>query len=194
MSIVPVGDILDFWFLPEGDPLHDKSRAEWFRKSDTFDALIAQQFGGSVESALSGLLPAPGGPDAMLAGILLLDQFTRNMFRDTPRAFAGDALALAMAKGLIDAGFDRSLSPMRRCFVYMPFMHAEELPQQEKCVALFAALRQEEGDAFANNLDYAIRHRDVIARFGRFPHRNGILGRSSSDAELEFLSQPGSSF
>lgn len=186
--------ILDFWFLPADAPGHGHARAEWFRKDAAFDAQIRARFAPLLEQALAGALTHwDASPAGALARILLLDQFSRNAFRDTPRAFAGDALALAGAQELVAGGADRLLAPLQRGFIYLPFEHAEDLALQECSVALFSQLRQEGGE-FALALDYALRHRAVIARFGRFPHRNSILGRSSTAAELEYLRQPGSGF
>lgn len=188
--------VLDFWFLPVGTPGHDRPRAEWFRKDDAFDDAIRQRFGALVDTALAGNLAdwddsAEGG----LARILLLDQFTRNLFRSTARAFAGDAAALALATQLVSSGRDKNLPPIRRWFVFMPFEHSESLLDQERSVALFAGLRREAQEpAFESAYDYAERHRAIIERFGRFPHRNAALGRASTPEELEFLKQPGSSF
>src|SRR5450830_125640 len=185
--------ILDFWFLPEGDPGHGKSRPEWFRKDLAFDALIQQRFGEAISRALAGeFVEWDGDPRGALVRIILLDQFARNAFRDTPRAFAGDARALAAARAMVDSGRDRMLAPVERWFVYLPFEHAEDMAIQERAVALFTALAAEPGlDDIA---DYAVRHRDIIARFGRFPHRNRILGRDSTPEEIEFLKLPGSGF
>ncbi len=131
----------------------------------------------------------------MLARILLLDQFTRNAFRDTPRAFAGDAQALALAESLVAAGRDKNLTPHQRWFAYLPFEHSESLLDQERSVALYSGLRREmQNETFDGVYDYALRHREIIARFGRFPHRNAILGRASTAEEIVFLGQPGSSF
>lgn len=186
--------VLDFWFLPEDHPGHDAYRPEWFRKDEAFDAAIRDRFGAAVEDALGGL-PGDGPDEAQLARILLLDQFTRNIYRGTPRAFGGDAQALAIAEKLVGGGRDKNLSPWQRWFAYLPFEHGESLLDQERSVALFAALRREmQLAAFDSAYDYAVRHRDVIARFGRFPHRNAILGRTSTPEEIEFLAQPGSSF
>ena len=186
--------VLDFWFLAPDHPGHGQYRTEWFRKDEAFDAAIRERFAPSVEAALAST-PGPDPDEALLTRILLLDQFTRNIFRGTPRAFAGDAQALALATTLVAAGRDKNLTPWQRWFAYLPFEHSETLLDQERSVALFAGLRREMQDgAFDNAYDYALRHRDVIARFGRFPHRNAILGRSSSAEEIEFLSQPGSSF
>jgi uncharacterized protein (DUF924 family) len=131
----------------------------------------------------------------LLARIVVLDQFTRNIFRGTPRAFAGDAQALAIATALVGAGRDKNLTPWQRWFAYLPFEHSEAVVEQERSVALFTALAREmQVDAFDSALDYALRHREVIARFGRFPHRNAILGRVATAEEIDFLEQPGSSF
>ncbi|MBL8491200.1 MAG: DUF924 domain-containing protein [Rhodocyclaceae bacterium] len=187
--------VLDFWFLPEGDPGHGGYRPEWFRKDPAFDSAIRERFGPEVEDALAGRRDGwNAGAEGCLALVLLLDQFTRNVFRDTPRAFAGDAAALGLAESAVGDGRDLALPPIRRWFLYLPFMHAESLPAQERCVALFRALGEAGGAAFDSPLDYAMRHRDVIARFGRFPHRNSILGRESTVAESAFLTLPGSSF
>ena len=186
--------ILDFWFLPATHAEHNHSRVEWFRKDEKFDALIRERFGAAVEQALAISEFESGNADEMLAQILLLDQFTRNIFRDTPRAFAGDPLALKLALAMTNSGLDQAVPPIRRSFVYLPFEHAEDLAMQDKSVALFSALNENGGEGFASQLDYAYRHRDIIVRFGRFPHRNAMLGRTSSRAEAEFLTQPGSSF
>ncbi len=186
--------VLDFWFQPANHPGHGSYRPEWFRKDDAFDAAIRERFGPDVEAALGGT-PGEGPDDALLARILLLDQFTRNVYRDTPRAFAGDAQARTLAGTLVTAGRDKNLTPWQRWFAYLPFEHGESLLDQERSVALFAALRREmQNEAFDSACDYALRHREVIARFGRFPHRNKILGRESTASEIEFLKQPGSSF
>jgi len=186
--------VLDYWFLPPDLPGHGAYRPEWFRKDAAFDAIIRARFGADVETALKSTLDA-GTDEALLARILLLDQFTRNIFRDTPRAFAGDAQALHVAESLVAAGRDKNLSPFQRWFAYLPFEHSESLLNQERSVALFAGLRREmQHEAFDSAYDYAVRHREVIERFGRFPHRNAILGRESTVDEIGFLGQPGSSF
>lgn len=133
------------------------------------------------------------GPQGVLARILVLDQFTRNAFRGTPHSFAGDALALAAASQLVDSGADQALLPVQRWFAFMPFEHAEDGAMQERSVALFTALAAA-NPGYEGVLDYAHRHRGVIARFGRFPHRNPILGRASSADEVAYLAQPGSGF
>jgi len=186
--------VLDFWFLPPDHPGHGVYRPEWFRKDGAFDAAIREHFGTDVEAALNRPV-GKGSDEELLARILLLDQFTRNIFRNTPRAFAGDAHAKALAETLVTAGRDKNLSPWQRWFAYLPFEHGESLLDQERSVALFSGLRREmRHEAFDSAHDYALRHREVIERFGRFPHRNVILGRASTAEEMEFLKQPGSSF
>lgn len=188
-------DILDFWFLPPSDPGHGSTRALWFRKDDAFDAAISERFGALIAQAVAGGLREwdEQGPTGTLARILVLDQFTRNVHRGTPASFAGDALALAAARQLVDTGADQALSPVQRWFAYMPFEHAEDARMQEQSVALFTALACEH-EGYEGALDYAHRHRGVIARFGRFPHRNPILGRASTPDEADYLAQPGAGF
>jgi uncharacterized protein (DUF924 family) len=184
-------EVLAFWF---GEPPASVPRAEWFRKDPAFDEAIHQRFGATLEAALAGGLgPWQRTPAGALASIVVLDQFTRNAFRDTPRAFAGDALALAAAEALVARGDDRLLAPLARWFVYLPFEHAESLEQQRRSVALFDALAAEH-PAMADAREWAVKHQVIVERFGRFPHRNAILGRPSTPEELAFLRQPGSSF
>jgi uncharacterized protein (DUF924 family) len=174
--------VLDFWFDPESKP-------HWFKQSDAFDQAVAERLGPLYARARAGEIDGwavePGG---LLALVILLDQVPRNLYRGTPEAFATDDKALALARLAVDQRMDHGLGVDQRAFLYLPFEHAEDLADQERVVALFRAL----GDA--TYLDFAIRHRDVVARFGRFPHRNAILGRESSAAELQFLETPGSSF
>ncbi len=188
-------EVLDFWFLPPSDPGHGKQRAEWFRKNDAFDAAIRERFGAAIDHAIAGGLREwdEEGPRGVLARILVLDQFTRNAYRGTPESFAGDALALNAARQLVASGGHLSLSPLERVFVYMPFEHAEDARTQEQSVALFTDLAASH-EGFNEQLDYAHRHRGVIARFGRFPHRNPILGRASTPEETDYLATPGSGF
>ena len=176
-------DVLDFWF-----GAGDGARPEWFRKDTAFDAEIRARFAGAVDAALEDRLDWPDTLDARLARLLLLDQFTRNAFRDTPRAFAGDTLALALARRMVAEGDDLRVAPVRRTFVYLPFEHAEDIAAQHEAMRLYQAL----GDADA--LDWARKHFEIIERFGRFPHRNAVLGRVSTPEEIEFLKQPGSRF
>ncbi|OYO31649.1 DUF924 family protein [Janthinobacterium sp. PC23-8] len=187
-------DVLDFWFLAPDNPAHGQSRAEWFRKDEAFDAQIRERFGALIDTAIAGgLHDWAATPRGALAQILLLDQFTRNVYRGTPRAFAGDPQALALAIALTQSGQDQELEPTLRAFVYMPFEHAEDLAMQARAVELFQLLTQLR-EGYESMLDYAQRHQEVIARFGRFPHRNAILGRDSTPEEAAFLQQPGSGF
>ena len=189
--------ILDFWFGPPGDPGHTSARREWFVKDPAFDAAIAARFGTVIERALAGALAGWAGvpvqPLPALALVIVLDQFTRNVFRDSARAFAGDAQALATARALIDAGADRRLTGVQRQFAYLPFEHAEDLAQQRRSMQLFRQLGADE-PALADLVQWAQRHHDIIERFGRFPHRNAALGRTSTPEELAFLETPGSTF
>ncbi len=182
--------VLDYWFGAEGDPARDF----WFTKREAADREIAQRFGPLIERALRGeLADWAAQPRSALAQILLLDQFTRNAFRDTPRAFAGDARALRAATAMIGARQDAALPPQWRAFVYMPFEHAEDLAMQDEAVRLFTRLAAE-APALQQMLAYAQKHREVVDRFGRFPHRNAILGRQSTAEEAAFLREPGSRF
>ena len=182
-------DILDFWFGPKPH----SSRAEWFRKDVAFDATIRARFGDAIEAALSGApRDAHGDPRVALAHVVLLDQFTRNAFRDTPRAFAGDGKALATAVAVIDAGLDRTLDHFERSFLYLPFEHSESLAIQERSMALFTQLSDESGNPAL--LEWAQKHAAIVRRFGRYPHRNAILGRASTLEEIAFLEEPGSRF
>jgi uncharacterized protein (DUF924 family) len=186
--------VFDFWFQPSPGQQADAPRREWFQKDDAFDREIAQRFGDQIDQALAGGLHGWEAecPQSALARILVLDQFCRNVYRGTPLAFAGDHQALQAALDMVDAEQDLELPPLRRAFVYLPFEHAEDMAMQEQAVALFT--RMEDSKGIAGMLDYAKRHREVIRRFGRFPHRNAILGRTSTPAEAEFLKQPGSGF
>lgn len=185
--------VFDFWFAGA-----DSSRREWFQKDDAFDREIEQRFGEEIAQALEGGLHQwdAEGPQAALARILLLDQFCRNVYRGTPLSFAGDHLALQSALDMIEARDDQQLTPLQRAFVYLPLEHAEDMAMQEQAVALFTRLAEAEpaNQGIAGMLDYARRHREVIRRFGRFPHRNAILDRPSTAAEVEYLKQPGSGF
>ena len=186
-------EILDFWFGAPGTPVYGTARDEWFRKDAAFDATVADRFGARVGRALNGTLEAVSAtPRGTLAQVLLLDQFTRNIYRDTPAAFAGDAFALAIADAAVAAGRDRDLIAVERWFLYMPFEHAESPTAQSRSVELFTRLRDETG--LSDPLRWAEMHARVIRRFGRYPHRNAILGRVSTPAEIAFLSEPGSRF
>jgi uncharacterized protein (DUF924 family) len=197
----PVADILSYWFGNEaGDAGTAKAQRKlWWAKDAAVDADIRTRFGDLVKAAAAGAhddwMATPRG---RLALILLFDQFPRNMYRDTPQAFAYDPLACRLALDGIAGGVERSLRPIERVFFYLPLEHAESLPLQERCVALFTALAAAAPDAdkdmFSGYVDFAVRHRDIIRRFGRFPHRNRILDRTSTPEEIAFLQQPGSSF
>jgi uncharacterized protein (DUF924 family)/predicted GNAT family acetyltransferase len=189
-----VQQVLNGWFGPPGSDTDQQIRALWFEKSDRTDAEITARFELLIAQALAGeLCHWEATPLGRLALILLLDQFTRNSFRGHARAFAGDAFALPVALTLLDSGGYTKLELLQRWFVLMPLEHAEDRVMQQRSVAEFEALAA--GDArLAGALDYARRHRDVIERFGRFPHRNAILGRVSTAEELAYLAQPGSGF
>ncbi|HEY1325821.1 MAG TPA: DUF924 family protein [Casimicrobiaceae bacterium] len=189
--------VLAFWFAPANPATTTDApfaeRPEWFGKDAAFDGTIRTRFGALIAQALAGGLgdwttTARGS----LARVIVLDQLTRNAFRDTPDAFAGDARALATADAAIARGFDRELAPMERWFLYMPFVHSETIDDQERSVKLFRALADETG--LRSPLPWAERHAGVIRRFGRFPHRNAILQRESTPEEIEFLRTPGSRF
>jgi len=187
-------EVLDFWFGDADSPAHGHFRAEWFRKDAEFDSEIRRRFLPAVEAALAGGLDDwRRTPQGALALLILLDQFPRNLFRGEARAFAGDARARAVADALLARGWDKELAGVERIFVYLPFEHSEEMADQERSLALFGALA-DELPGFADTLDYAHRHQAVIARFGRFPHRNAALGRTSTAEEAAFLATPGSGF
>ena len=187
-------DVLDFWFGAPGSAEHGSLRKCWFEKNPAFDEDIRQRFLPALEAAVAGQLDGwANQPESLLALIVLLDQFPRNLFRNTPRAFATDARALVLAQQAVTQGFDAQLMPVARAFIYLPFEHSEDLAMQDHAVALFTALAGN-GVEFTSYLDYAEQHREVIRRFGRFPHRNAILGRASTAAEIEYLAQPGAGF
>ncbi len=189
--------VLDFWFGPPDDPGHARPRDMWFKKDDGFDALIRSRFGPLIERALVGgiddWLSSPVQPLPALARVIVLDQFTRNVWRGSARAFAGDAMALQTARALVASGADRALSSVQRSFVYLPFEHAEDLSHQRTAVQLYQQLATDDPDRAAA-VEWAQRHLDVVARFGRFPHRNLALGRASTPEELAYLATPGAGF
>jgi uncharacterized protein (DUF924 family) len=177
-----IDEILKFWF-------EELTPEDWFKVDSARDAEIVKRFGQIYAELAAGVPPNwLASPEGFLAAILVLDQFPRNMFRGDPRAFATDAAALALAKRAIAEGKDMLLPPEQRAFVYLPFQHSEDAGDQARSIELFTAL----GNKL--NLDYAVRHKEIIDRFDRFPHRNAILGRKSTAEEIEFLKQPGSSF
>lgn len=177
-----IRDILDFWFLPLGHPDHGKGRDIWFASTPAFDAEIAQRFSGLLPLACAGALDSwRESPDGALALTLLCDQFPRNMFRRSARAFSGDAKAIETARIALARFYPVAYPIPMRAFFYVPFEHSEQLADQELSCALFATLGREDYDK------YAISHRDIIVRFGRFPHRNEVLGRACTEHELDYL-------
>lgn len=194
MSAAGPEDILAFWFGLPADADYGQARTAWFRKDPAFDAAIRDRFLPAVEAALAGgLADWAATPAGALALLLILDQFPRNLFRGEARAFAGDARARTLAATVIDRGWDAGLLPVQRVFVYLPFEHSESLADQDRSITLFTALA-EAVPATDGYLDYAYRHREVILRFGRFPHRNAALGRPSTPEESTYLAKPGSGF
>jgi uncharacterized protein (DUF924 family) len=191
----PVDEIHAYWFGPlDGQGLAGAEYQHlWFSASAATDAALRERFGQLVEDALAGKLASWAKDDrALVALVLLLDQFTRNIYRGTSRAFAGDPQALELASQAIATGRHLQLATIHRVFLYMPLEHSEELPLQQQCVQLFAQLQDEAGsEHVAGFARYARAHHDVIAQFGRFPHRNEILGRESTPQELAHLAQHG---
>lgn len=192
--------VLEFWFGELKDGRADDAHSErWFTKNPDFDRLLADRFEALHGRIMSGehdaWLETPRG---RLAYIIVLDQFSRNMFRDTPRMYASDERALHAALEGIERGMDRDLELHEQMFFYMPLMHSESLDVQNQCVELFQRLHDEAPpplkERVADSLKYAEMHRDIVQRFGRFPHRNAILDRTSTDEEQHFLTQPNSAF
>ncbi len=196
------GAILDYWIGAATDDhlFADRQHKLWFAKSVATDTFITQQFAGVLTALHNGLADAwaKEGPRARLAAIIVLDQFSRNMFRGQSEAFASDVLALQLAKDGIARGDDTALNEVERSFFYMPFEHAESLPEQDEAVRLFEALAADARPTFKplceRAADYAHQHRKVIREFGRFPHRNAILRRASTPEETAYLSKPGAGF
>jgi len=175
-------EIIDFWFL-EIEP------ASWWKKDGNFDQQIIARF-SEIHSKASKceLYNWRNSAEGRLAEIIILDQFSRNMFRDSASAFANDPLALALAQEAISVGADLEVEQQRRSFFYLPFMHSESAEIHEQAVKIYQAKGTED------NMNFELRHKQIIDRFGRYPHRNKALGRTSTAEEIEFLSQPGSSF
>jgi uncharacterized protein (DUF924 family) len=175
-------EVFTFWFK-------ELTRKDWFEKNEALDEAIRRHFAATHLSLARGELDAwRTSPENRLAAVIVLDQLSRNLYRDTPLAFAADWLALREARQAIEVGADMAVLPEQRGFFYLPFEHSEILADQDRSVELFRLL----GDA--DYLDYAERHRAVIREFGRFPHRNALLGRESTAAELEYLAKPGAGF
>ncbi len=197
----PWQPLLEWWFGEAEQPnaVAAQKGGLWFGKRDSQDLEARTRFAALVEQALAGELTGwTQCPEGWLAQVLLLDQLPRMIFRDTPKAFSGDLRAQALVAQGIAADFDRQLPPIRRVFIYLVFEHCENLAVQNEAVSRFSQLHDQqpphERAVFASNLDYAQRHQQVIARFGRFPHRNDILGRASTPEEVAFLAGPGSRF
>lgn len=175
-------EVLKFWF-------EDIEPKAWFRSDPGFDRLLADRFGALLEQAARGeLYRWRAQPAGRLAEIIVLDQFSRNVFRDTPRAFAQDPMALVLAQEAVAAGLHHGLAPVRRGFLFLPYMHSESRAIHEVAEVLYREF------APAGNYDFELRHKAIIDRFGRYPHRNEVLGRASTPDEVEFLKQPGSGF
>ena len=174
--------VLDFWFDPE-------NKEFWFSKSDEFDLELEEKFGHTLQQAMQcELWTWRETAEGRLAEIIVLDQFSRNLFRDHPASFAQDPLALSLAQEAVRLGLDQQLAPDQRCFMYMPFMHSESKIIHAQALQLFEAL----GNPI--NLGFELKHKTIIDRFGRYPHRNQILERESTPEEVEYLTQPNSSF
>jgi uncharacterized protein (DUF924 family) len=179
-----VQDVLDFWFGTGAE--RGKAHTRWFEKDAAFDAEIRRRFANVYDEQLrdNKWLAEPA---TCLARIVVLDQFPRNMFRGSARAFEADELALAAAKHAVAKGYDHPLLPVEKQFVYLPFEHSESLADQERACELMKSLGEE-------LYGWAVKHKVIIERFGRFPHRNALLGRASTPEEIQFLKQPGSGF
>ena len=195
--------ILSLWFgsARPDNALALQHKAQWFTKSPAVDDVLRQRFGAALEAALGGSLShwTTQGPWQRLALVVLLDQFSRNIYRNTPKSFAGDPLALALTLEAQNSGDDLKLPEVARVFLYLPLEHAEDLAMQQRSVECYQSLLQMAPDEatreyLLGTLDYAHKHQDVIERFGRFPHRNAILGRPSTAQESDYLAQPGSGF
>lgn len=185
-------DVLDFWFAPD-------SAERWFARDDAFDGLIRDRYAGVLDAAARGALDHwADTPAGWLALLIVLDQFSRNIHRNDPHAWAQDAKARELALAGIGRGQDERLTSLQRVFAYLPLEHAEDPELQRQSVALFRRLLEQAvpdmRERFESYLDYAQRHREIIARFGRFPHRNAVLGRPSTPDELAWLALPGSGF
>lgn len=191
MSNYLAREVLEFWFGPGAD--YGRRHKRWFEKDPAFDLEVRRRFGGLLDELVAGRYADwLAEPAACLARIVVLDQFPRNIYRGSPKAFASDALGLQAARHALAQRYDLDMRPVERLFLYLPFEHSESLEDQELGCVLMAPLAQfpETDDVYR----YAVAHRDIIARFGRFPHRNAALGRASTLDELAFLNEPGSAF
>lgn len=175
-------DVIRFWFT-------EIDRALWFRKDADFDRLLDERFGAlHAQACLGELSTWRDTPHGRLAEIIVLDQFSRNLFRNSAKAFAQDGMALVLAQEAVRSGADAALMPQERVFLYMPYMHSESAAIHQTAVELFTR------NSISDNLDYELKHKAIIDRFGRYPHRNAILGRTSTADETAFLATPGASF
>jgi uncharacterized protein (DUF924 family) len=182
-------EVLDFWFGREDEPGYGGFREEWFRKDPEFDREVRERFEELHEQAAEGALDGwKEDARSCLALVILLDQFPRNMYRGDPRSYATDRKGQETAEYAVDHALDRELPEFQRRFLYMPFMHSEDLAHQRRSVELFRGPGEDDADS------YALRHMEIVERFGRFPHRNEVLGRPTTPEEAEFLNEPGSSF
>jgi len=193
--------VLDFWFGAPGsaNEIAARQRTLWFGKSAANDQLVVDHFSATLVAASQGELDRWAlSPRTLLALIVVLDQFPHHIHRNHGLSFAYDAQSLALAQGMIQRGEDAQIAPIERVFAYLPLEHAESMAMQDLSVAQYEKLAAQaspaERDLFEGFLDYARKHREVVARFGRFPHRNELLGRTSTPEEIEFLKQPGSRF
>jgi len=185
-------DVLNFWFASDAEP-------HWYERNDAFDAAIGERFGDTLQAALRGDLDDwADTPEGWLALLIVRDQFSRNLYRNDARAWSGDPGTQVLALKGIARGHDQQLTPMQRVFAYMPLEHAESPVLPKHCVHLFEGLVASQPAAerprYQNFLDYARRHHDVIEQFGRFPHRNAVLGRVDTSAEQAYLATPGAGF
>ncbi len=177
-------EVLSFWF-------EETQPQQWFQKDENFDSEISERFMLTYEMAKKDLCASwTQDADGVLALCIVLDQFPRNMFRGSPKAFETDEKALLLAKEAIHKGFDQILSPERRHFIYMPFMHSEDINEQKRSVELFKSMREDNELSY----NYAVKHMEVIEKFGRFPHRNKVLGRKTTKEEQKYLNLPGAGF
>ncbi|AAV82415.1 DUF924 family protein [Idiomarina loihiensis] len=180
--VAKANEVIEFWF-------NELTPKQWFVKSDELDKSIKKRFSSTLEAAEKGeLWHWRGTEKGRLAEIIVLDQFSRNIYRDTPKAFAQDAIALVLAQEAVAQCADKSLEPHEKSFLYMPYMHSESKLIHKQAIELF------DQPGLENNYEFEVKHKEIIDRFGRYPHRNAILGRESTSEEEDFLKQPGSSF
>ena len=200
-GMVDYREVLQFWFGEDCEPSRctPEQHRRWFAKNEAQDQAMAAQYGELVSAALAGDVQGWDGElEAKLAHIIVLDQWTRNIYRGTPQMYAGDIHALELARQLVSSGEHEALAPVQRPFVYLVLEHQEDLALVKESVELFERLEQsvpvEHREAFSGFTQWAEKHRRVIERFGRYPHRNALLGRISTEDEIQFLTQPGSRF